>query len=87
MCWHGSQRQLYAESGSFAWAALYRNRSTMLSNDPLRNREPQACASLGTAAGLVDAVESFENSVLILFRNAHARILHNNDRALRLLLQ
>src|ERR1700688_715714 len=69
-------RNLNSEGRSSSQFALQRDGSLVKLHDPLRNGETQARATEFTAAGLVDAIEPFKDSGLILRRNANAGIFN-----------
>src|ERR1700758_3496347 len=65
--------------GALAWPALNQDGTAMLRYDPVGNGQAKSNASLLPAASLVDAVEAFEDSLLLVGSDSHSRILNCDE--------
>src|ERR1022692_1509019 len=74
-------RDIDLEHRSSPWLALHSNRSLVSLDDPMCDGQTQAGAAEFAAAGFIHTVKAFENSGLILRRDANAGVFDTDDNA------
>src|SRR5262249_61067567 len=62
-------------------------RPAMPLGDVLHDREPQPRATALAATGLIDAIETLEDPLEVVMRNANALVAHGDDQPIVFLLR